>query len=150
MDRGVEVSRERGGVEGPGAAGSAGRDDDGRRADVASAAGSRGSGGVNGRERRSELLAGDRGAAGGDVDVEHADVEAAIRQTRWRLLDPVLFPVVTYVGVKWQPTLAPPSSGSCSRCPYLAMCRRDVMRGDFAWCEDLSERDLEAQRGRDQ
>lgn len=58
-----------------------------------------------------------------------------------------LLPLETWVGRKLHPTVRPQTESgadaTCERCVFLPGCREDVARGDFAWCEDATERDLD-------
>lgn len=58
-----------------------------------------------------------------------------------------LLPVKTWVGWKLHPTVRPQTesgaNATCERCVFYAGCRADVMRGDFAWCEEVTDRDFD-------
>jgi transcriptional regulator with XRE-family HTH domain len=49
-------------------------------------------------------------------------------------------PRFTHVGVKWAPTHE--VTVGCKRCRYREPCQRDVLQGDFAWCEILTAVDI--------
>jgi transcriptional regulator with XRE-family HTH domain len=48
--------------------------------------------------------------------------------------------VATWIGRKLHPTVR--VSDGCRLCPFVEGCREDVLRGDFAWCEDVIEVDV--------
>ena len=51
------------------------------------------------------------------------------------------WPVETWMGVKRTPTV---TCQSCERCEFRPWCMRDVLEGNYAWCEDVTAADYEA------
>ena len=72
-------------------------------------------------------------------------MEATVEAWHAMPADPPL-PFETWLGWKLHPTVRPyaPSRAlaSCLDCVFIAGCREDVARGDFAWCEDAIQEDL--------
>ena len=52
-------------------------------------------------------------------------------------------PILTYLGIKWVPTIAGRRNRTCPDCPVCDECSNDVDAGDFAWCEDVSPADYQ-------
>ena len=43
-------------------------------------------------------------------------------------------PILTYLGIKWVPTITDRHNRTCPNCPVCDECSDDVDAGDFAWC----------------